>query len=121
MPTIRRPLWGAFLLGLLVSPAVAQDRAFAPDAATVSLAATTTTGRVQIQASAGNSPHVRLYNPGSVAVFVTCGSSTVTATLAAGMPIAPASVEVIACTQTHIAGITASGAVTLYATPGNGI
>jgi hypothetical protein len=102
-----------------ISPALAQN-AFAPGGPTVSLAITGTTGRVQVQ-SAANSPHMRIYNSGSVPVFVVCGDVTATATAAAGMPVAPASVEVIGCTQQYVAGISAGTAATIYITPGDGL
>ncbi len=99
---------------------------YRPDpAATVNLSATTSSSRVQVlTASYGSSsePVVRLYNAGSVVVFVAFGDSTVTASTTANMPIAPGSVEAftVSPTQTHVAGITASGSATLYATPGAG-
>ena len=96
------------------------QNAFAPGGPTVSLAVTGTTGRVQVQ-TAANSPHMRLYNSGTVAVFVTCGDVASVATTAAGMPVAPASVEVIGCIQQYVAGISAGTAATLYITPGDGL
>jgi hypothetical protein len=100
-------------------PASAQN-AFAPGGPTVSLAVTGITGRVQVQ-TAANSPHMRIYNSGTVAAFVACGDVTAAATLATGMPVAPASVEVIGCTQQYIAGISAGTAATIYITPGDGL
>jgi hypothetical protein len=102
-----------------ISPASSQN-AFAPGGPTVSLAITGTTGRVQVQ-TAASSPHMRIYNSGTVATFVACGDATAVATLAAGMPVAPASVEVIGCTQQYIAGISAGTAATIYITPGDGL
>ena len=64
---------------------------------------------------------VRLYNSGTVAVFVNCGDVTVVATTAAGMPIAPGTVEVLGCGKGYIAGISGGTAATLYLTPGAGI
>jgi hypothetical protein len=106
------------LLGL-AAPALAQN-AFAPGGPTVTLAITGTTARVQVQ-TAASSPHMRIYNSGTVPAFVVCGDVTATATVAAGMPIAPASVEVIGCTQQYIAGISAGTAATIYITPGDGL
>jgi hypothetical protein len=54
-----------------------------------------------------------------VAVFITCGDVTAV-TKAAGIPIAPGTVEVIGCTQSYVAAITTTTA-TLYITPGNGL
>jgi hypothetical protein len=110
------------LLALLLafpSPAFPQS-AFAPGGATVSLAVTGTTGRVQIATSA-SSQNVRIYNAGTVAVFVVCGDVSSVATVAAGLPIAPGTVEVIGCAQTYVAGISAGTAATVYLTPGNGL
>lgn len=94
-------------------------------AATVNLAVTSSTGRVQVfttTPSIVSEPVIRLYNAGTVAVFVNFGDSSVTAALATGIPIAPGSVETfrVDSTQVYVAGITASGTATLYATPGYG-
>jgi hypothetical protein len=115
-----RLLMPLILLLWPMGAALAQDRAFSPGGATVNLAVTGTTGRVQVQAG-NSSPNVRLYNSGTVAVFVNCGDAAVTATLAAGMPVAPGSVEVMACPQPYIAGIVTTGTATLYATAGAGM
>jgi hypothetical protein len=112
-------LLAALCLMALPVPAAAQN-AFAPGGPTVSLSITGTTGRVQVQ-SAANSPHMRIYNSGTVAAFVVCGDVASVATLAAGMPIAPASVEVIGCIQQYVAGISAGTAATIYITPGDGL
>jgi len=114
-----RYLMLAAALLLVTLPAAAQEKAFAPSA-TVSLAVTATTGRVQIQ-SGSNSPHARLYNGGAGTVFVNCGGDAVVATTAAGMPVPAGVVEVIACPQPYIAALTASGTSTLYITVGSGI
>jgi hypothetical protein len=104
---------------LLPLPLPAQT-AFQPGGPTVTLAVTATTARVQVQAS-NNNQNMRLYNSGTVPVFVACGDVAVLATLATGMPVAPGTVEVIHCAQTHLAGIVATSTATLYATPGSGI
>jgi len=110
-------------LALLLLPgAAAAQQAFRTDgAATVTLSATGTTSRVQLQTAVPGVPNVRLYNAGSVAVFVNCGDVTVVATTASGLPVAPGSVEILGCQNTHVAGITASGTATLYVTPGTGL
>jgi hypothetical protein len=107
------------LMAAVPAPASSQN-AFAPGGPTVSLAITGTTARVQVQ-TAASSPHMRIYNSGTVAVFVVCGDVASVATTAAGMPIAPASVEVIGCTQQYVAGISAGTAATIYITPGDGL
>ena len=97
-----------------------QDKPFAAGGPTVSLAVTGTTGVVQVQSGANN-PALRVYNSGTVAVFLNCGGSAVTATVAAGMPVAPGSVEILGSAQTHCAAISGGTAVTLYLTPGAGL
>jgi len=108
---------------LLAAGGTAQgETAFRTDgAATVTLAATAASGRVQIRSAAGGTQHVRIYNAGSVAVFIECGTVAVVATVAASLPVAPGSVEILGCGATHIAGITGTGTATLYVTPGTGI
>ena len=109
----------AAIIALSPTPAQAQEAVFAPGGNTVTLAVTGTTARVQIQ-SGPNSPNIRVYNAGTVAVFLACGDVTVTAALATAMPVAPGSVEVIRCGQTYVAGIS-TAAATVYLTPGAGI
>ena len=93
---------------------------FLPGGATVSLSVTGTSSRVQFQASAA-AKAVRLYNGCTVAVFIACGDVASVATVAAGMPVAPGSVEVIGCGQQYVAGISGGTAATLYITPGDGL
>jgi len=105
---------------ILSQAALAQDKPFMAGGPTVTLAVTGTTGSVQVQATSA-SPALRVYNSGTVAVFINCGVSGVTATVAAGMPLAPGSVEVVGSGQTHCAAISGGTAATLYITPGSGI
>ena len=91
-----------------------------PGGNTVSLSVTGTTGRVQVR-TGPTSPNVRVYNAGTVAVFLTCGDVAAVATVAAGMPIAPGTVEVLGCNQQYVAGISAGTAATVYLTPGAGL
>lgn len=109
----------AVFLALAAPPAEAQSP-FIASGNTVSLAVTGTTGRVAVPSDTYNTA-IRLYNAGTVAVFVNCGDVTVVATAAAGMPIAPGSVEVLGCGKGYIAGISAGTAATLYLTPGAGL
>jgi hypothetical protein len=113
-----RIAWVALGLLLCAGPAAAQ-KAFAPGGATVSLSVTGTTSRVQVQTAAG--VNVRVYNAGTVAVFLACGDAAVVATVAAGMPIAPGTVEIVGCAQQYVAGISGGTAATVYLTPGNGL
>lgn len=101
-----------------VSAAWAQ--AFIASGNTVSLAVTGTTGRVAVPTDAYNNA-IRLYNAGTVAVFINCGDVTVTAAAATSIPIAPGMVEVLGCGKGYIAGISGGTAATLYLTPGAGI
>lgn len=107
------------MLALMAAPEV-RAQAFVASGNTVSLAVTGTTGRVAVPSDNYNNA-VRVYNAGTVAVFIACGDVTVTATLAAGMPVAPGSVEVLGCGKGYIAGIVTTGTATLYLTPGAGI
>ena len=113
-------LFGGFLLVVGMSLAYAQDKAFTMGSPTVSLAVTGTTSRVQVR-PAISSPHIRVFNSGTVAVFLACGDATVVAAVASAMPIAPGTVEVLSCNLTHVAGISAGTAATVYLTPGSGI
>ena len=115
-------IWRSLLLFMFcLTPGVSfAEDAFTPSGPTVNLAVTGTTARVQFSPSAVRS--LRVYNAGTVAAFIQCGGDdTVVATTAAGIPIAPSSVEVIGCSGSYIAALTASGTATLYLTPGAGI
>ncbi len=94
---------------------------FSPGGATVNLSATNVAASVQFNLL--RSDAVRLYNSGAEAVFIAFGDSTVTTTVAAGMPIGAGVTEVLGCGgQSYIAGITAgSGPAVLYVTPGEGV
>ncbi len=89
-------------------------------AATANLAATSTSARVQVSATATPQEY-RVYNAGTVVVFVQEGDSAVTTTTTTGVPLAPGAIEILTFGGTHVAGITASGTATVYFTPGDGI
>jgi len=93
---------------------------FLPGGNTVTLSVTGTTARVQFQSSSA-SKAVRVYNSGSIPVFIACGDVASVAAVATGLPVAAGSVEVIGCAQQYIAGISAGTAATLYVTPGDGL
>ena len=95
---------------------------FEPVGATVNLAVTSTSGRVARTLIGEPATQVRLVNAGTVTVFVAFGGSAIDATVAAGIPLLPGTAEVFTLTteQTNIAGITASGTATIYATAGRG-
>lgn len=113
----------AVFLGLAaaIGGALAQTPFVAVTGGTVALSATGTTSRVAVSVDAYN-PAVRIYNAGTVAVFIVCGDVTVVSTTALGIPIAPGTVEILGCNKGgYVAGITASGTATLYLTPGSGL
>jgi len=88
--------------------------------ATVTLAATTTSGRVQLS---GVGSAVEVQNDGTTTMFIVKGGATVTATNA-GYPIFAGQSKVISrdpANETHIAAIMASGTANLYATVGEGL
>jgi hypothetical protein len=109
----------ALFMVLAMTPARAQSP-FQASGNTVSLAVTGTTGRVAVAVDAYNSA-IRVYNAGTVPVFINCGDVTVTAVLATSVPVAPGSVEVLGCGKGYIAGIVTTGTATIYLTPGAGI
>jgi hypothetical protein len=107
---------------LLLAPSLCPAQtAFQPGGNTVTLSVTGTTARVQVQPAGAGQQNVRVYNSGTVAVFLSCGDVAVTAATATSMPIAPGTVEVIGCGQQYVAGISAGTAATVYLTAGSGI
>jgi hypothetical protein len=118
--TMRKALLS--LTFLLSTPYLcAAQTAFQPGGNTVTLSVTGASARVQVQPAGTGSPNIRVYNAGTVAVFLACGDVAVTAAVASAMPVAPGSVEIIHCGQTYVAGISAGTAATIYLTPGSGI
>jgi hypothetical protein len=97
---------------------------------TEAFAVTITTGRMGLDGStAQEGKVVRIFNDGTVPVFVAPGGSTVNAVIpvsggaTGAMPIAPGRETgfTLAGGQTHLAFITASGTATVYVTQGRGI
>lgn len=92
--------------------------------ATVNLSASGTTGNVALPSRSSNGNQtIRIYNKGGTEVFIRFGTdSTVVATTATDIPIAPGEIEVQACPAnfTYVAGITATGTATIYFTVGYG-
>lgn len=116
-----RAALAAALLCCLPGLALAQNvTPFSPAGPTVTLSATNANSRVQVQ-TALNSRSMRIYNSGTVAVFIACGDNTVVAATTTGMPVAPGTVEVVTCPTQYVAGITASGTASVYVTPGTGL
>lgn len=93
-------------------------------APTVTRAVTTSSARVAITAPLNNGEfQVRLANVGSYTTFVNFGDVTVTATVAAGLPLLANTVEVftVPADVTYVAAINdTGGSATLYITTGQG-
>jgi hypothetical protein len=87
----------------------------------VSCSTSSANGALNLPSATYGGASVRLYNSGSVTVFVQFGNSSVAATTS-HMPIPAGAAESfqIGPGVTHVAGITASSTATLYATPGCG-
>ena len=114
----------ALLLLAIPVAAHAQEHAFAPSSwtGTVTLSATTSSSITQVNPTTGAaSPNQRIYNSGTVPVFIACGAVSVVTNPTVGMPIAPGTVEIIGCGEQYMAGVTASGTATLYITRGAGL
>jgi len=86
---------------------------------TVSINATTSTASI---AMTGSGRNVRVSNSGLTAVFINFGTSSVTATLAAGIPIQPGTSEVfeVSGANTYFAALTESGTSRINVTRGEG-
>jgi hypothetical protein len=92
-------------------------RAFKPGS-TVSLSVSSSTASVALGSQAET---VRIFNATAVTVFVRFGTDSATAALT-DMPIPAGAVESFAPSRANfIAGITASGAGTIYVTVGEGV
>ena len=93
---------------------------YGSDTTAVSVSTTTASGALNLPTQPMTSS-VRVYNGTGVTVFVQFGISTVTATTS-HMPVPAGGVEIFELSPnvTHIAGITAGGTGTLYATTGRG-
>jgi hypothetical protein len=117
-------LFAALLAGLAlaaqaVGPATEPFRA--NTAATVTVAATTTSGSTRV-ALVGNGPNVTLTSAGTANAFCEIGDSAVTAAVATGFPVLAGTVMTLGRVSgtTHIACITAASTATVYATTGEG-
>jgi hypothetical protein len=95
--------------------------AFAPGAPTVNIAAATTSANVQVTPTGLYARNVRVYNSGTVTVFIAFGNdNTVVATTTAGLPIAAGEVTILSCPHSWVAAITGSSTSTIYFTVGEG-
>lgn len=114
----------ALLASVLVTVAVTRpcnsQTAFQAAGGTVTLSVTGASSRVQVR-TGPTSANVRVYNSGTVAVFLVCGDVAAVATTGTGLPVAPGTVEVLGCNQQYIAGISGGTAATVYLTAGSGI
>jgi hypothetical protein len=83
------------------------------NATTATISGSTSSARTAYPA--GNNNGVRVYNAGTVPVFIRSGDSTVAATTA-GQFVPPASTVIFEklSTDTHLAAITASSTATVY-------
>lgn len=95
---------------------------FSPVGDTVNVAVTATSQALALTSLGTMGGSVRIGNIGTQTVFIAFGSSSVTTTTAAGIPILPNTVEVFALGGvTHVAAIATAVGSTLYATSGQGV
>lgn len=101
-----------------------RNAAFGPRAeATVSVNASAVTSSVRFNDTSVNPavPTVRVVNTGSVVVFVEFGDSAVEASATTSMPLRPDSEMIVhPGGSSYCAAVTASGASTIFITPGYG-
>ncbi len=90
---------------------------------TENMAVAATTASVAVTRSGMGLQALRLVNAGTQTVFIALGTSTVTATTTASMPLVAGAVEIIALPKevTHVAAIAGATGSTLYITTGEGI
>lgn len=97
---------------------------FAPKAAaTVNIDVSAVSQAVALGAVLGET-QIRVMNNGSATVWINFGVSTVTATLAAGIPIGPGVTEVLTIrtgAAPYVAAIAAAASGKIYFTPGSGV
>jgi acetyl-CoA acetyltransferase len=112
---------------------VVNQPAFKPAGVAVTVNASFTTSSSTLQLPLGakqGARHLRIYNSGTVTVFIEFGGSGMTAAVASAMPIPAGEVEIVSLVPFEnpsnldgplfVAGITSSGSATLYFTPGEG-
>jgi len=89
---------------------------------TVSLNVVRSGGTTLTVGSSGNyqPSAVRIANPGSIAVFLSFGDSTVTTGLSGGLMMLPASVEVFGVNGAPFIATLSGGTTTINITPGEG-
>lgn len=112
-------------LVLMLAPfAATADLAFLPyevDTATVEAGTTSAPTALILPVVSGRRVQVRVYNAGTVPVFIVFGREDAVATTGA-TPVAPGSTAIFTVPEgaTHVAAITASGTATVYFTAGEG-
>lgn len=95
---------------------------FTPIGSTSNIAVTATSQVLLVPSIGNTSGTLRIINSGSQTIFLNFGSSAAVATVAAGMPMLPNTVETFASGQfTHIAVIAPATGSTLYITSGAGV
>lgn len=99
------------------------NRAFNPvEDGTVSISASTSSSRIQVQSVVTTNSHVRIVNTGAVTIFIKRGVDNTVVATTSDIPIMPGTIEVFTLAgYTYIAAITASGTGTIYFTPGEGL
>lgn len=115
-----KTLAAAVFLVLGIALAANAQSPFQASGNTVTLSVTGTTARVAVATDSYNTV-VRVFNSGTVPVFLACGDVTVVAVTTTSMPVAPGTVEVMGCGKGYVAGISAGTAATVYLTPGAGL
>lgn len=90
---------------------------------TVNINVGATTASVLVAANGATRP-VRIYNDGTATAWINWGGSSVTATLAAGLPVPPGGCEVLTmqtdgATSLYVAAIAAGATGKIYFTPGS--
>lgn len=97
--------------------------AFSPEAGkTVNISASNVSANVQVRTNANaHERHCRVFNSGSVTVFIATGPTGLTASATTDMPLAAGATEIIAMAGDFAAAITSSGTSTVYFTPGEGL
>lgn len=96
-------------------------RPFSPLADTITVTVGLASAAQALTGAPTGRSDVRLYNAGTVPVFIKFGASDVTVTTGNGVPIPAGAVEVLnAGNATHVATISGTAAQTLYVTSGDG-
>jgi len=97
---------------------------FAPGLVGVKISATASSSATKLNPATGTAsgcPQLRIYNAGSVIVYVECGDSSVVAVKDTSLAIPPGAQVTITCNRRQYLGvITDSSTASVYVTPGYG-